>query len=977
VLDPFLIGVLGRSVVVAPGQPAPPAWAGSERVRVVSLDAATADALGQAWRRRTALVIELPPGLGLDHPDRPPAESIAGLQPWDWEFDLDLVEERLHHAVWANSVDARHGELQYQWTEAARILGAGNDPSGQADVVLPDGRPAICDGGPLDASLPGRVGTAVVHRVGLEHHSLTPLGSSDPAGVPLAPDQLAAVGEPCAAARVIAPAGSGKTRVLTERARLLQAGWGVPAEAMALVAYNVRAANEMRSRLRELPSLRIRTLNALSLRLCGRRTTIEETEVRRVLSGLVEFPRRAETDPAAPWIEALSRVRLGLADPEEVEEEVGDVAGLGRVARQYREKLRERDAADFDEQVTAAIERLLADPLFRRRSQRFARVLLVDEFQDLTPAHMLLIRLLCGPAGAVFGVGDDDQTIYGYAGATPRWLVEFDRWFPGAADHPLEVNYRCPAPVVMAADNLLSRNALRVAKTIRAATPDGDGALMVRAGGRRPAATAMASVVDLLSRGAKPADIAVLSRVNASLVPVQVLLRHSGVPVNRAMDSRFLQRGGVRAALAWLSIAAVPEGTIPGSSLREAARRPKRGMSQSLLDLVAKRRSLDGLANLANWLESKGSLREADKVSAFGTDVATVRRMAGRSGATTASVLAGVRQRIGDGGLDASADTLDRWSHGAIAAHADDLAALSELAELEPDPGRFGGWLAEHLGAPEDESGVTLASIHAVKGREWPHVVLHHATSGLLPHRLAWDLEEERRVFHVGITRCRKTVTVVTGEPPSPFVTEMEEKAPDQRTAGGPQGQPEAAPPAEADRWPARLTAPRSGPAPANTRPARAVDATPKGVRPAPPMDTVPAVVGFRFDRQGHEYEVVEVHGDGVRALVSGGPAHTRVKFGATVSVPGGSVLLGHPACLVAADRLRAWRSERARSSGKPAYTVFDDRTLRALAAALPTSESGLAAIPGIGPVKLETYGPALTAMFEDLRAGDANVSSR
>src|SRR5262249_11176329 len=204
------------------------------------------------------------------------------------------------------------------------------------------------------------------------------------------------------------------------------------------------------------------------------------------------------------------------------------------------EKLRERDAADFDEQVTAAIERLLADPAFRRRSQRFARVLLVDEFQDLTPAHMLLIRLLSGPAGAVYGVGDDDQTIYGYAGATPRWLVDFASWFPGSADHPLEVNYRCPAPVVNAASNLLIRNSLRVAQTIRASKPNGIAGLLVRTGGNQPAAATAARVIELLGSGAKAADIAVLSRVNASLVPVHVLLRHSGVPVSRAMDSRFL-----------------------------------------------------------------------------------------------------------------------------------------------------------------------------------------------------------------------------------------------------------------------------------------------------------------------------------------------------------------------------------------------------------------------------------------------------
>ena len=273
--------------------------------------------------------------------------------------------------------------------------------------------------------------------------------------------------------------------------------------------------------------------------------------MRRVLSALVVFPRRAETDPAAPWIEALGRVRLGLADPDAVEAELPDVSDLDRVARAYRAHLAELGVVDFDEQVTGAIERLLGDPAFRLRSQRFARVLLVDEFQDLTPAHLLLIRLLTGPAGAVFGVGDDDQTIYGYAGASPRWLVDFGRWFPGAALHALEVNYRCPAAVVRAASNLLTRNAVRVAKETRAGARGLDGAhddgLSVLRGEEGPATRSARRVRDLLERGAPPQDVAVLARVNALLAPVQVLLRHHGVPVDGTLDRRFLQRGGVRA----------------------------------------------------------------------------------------------------------------------------------------------------------------------------------------------------------------------------------------------------------------------------------------------------------------------------------------------------------------------------------------------------------------------------------------------
>jgi DNA helicase-2/ATP-dependent DNA helicase PcrA len=962
--------LLGRSVVVRPSQPAPAPWRGCARVSIEKIDSATADVVAAAWRARTPLVLELAPGLGLDHPEEPPDESVTGLQPWEWQVDLDFVGERLHHALWANSVDARDGTLRYFWADRAVALGAraGADLSGAGDVLLPDGRPAICDGGPLDTSLAARTGVVTLHRTALEHGRLTSLRAAGQMGITLAPDQLAAVDEPRAAARVIAPAGSGKTRVLTERARLLQAGWGVPAEAMALVAYNVRAADEMRSRLSELPSLRIRTLNALSLRLCGRRTTIEELEVRRIVSELVELPRRVETDPIAPWIEALSRVRLGLAHPDDVEDEVGDIAGLDRVARAYRDRLRDLGVADFDEQVIAAIERLLADPAYRRRSQSFARVLLVDEFQDLTPAHMLLIRLLSGPAGAVFAVGDDDQTIYGYAGATPRWLVDFERWFPGSADHPLEVNYRCPAAVVDAARNLLTHNSLRVPKLIRPAKANDSGGLQLLAGSDRPAEATRSRVVELLDSGVLPADVAVLCRVNAALVPVQVLLRQAAVPVNPTVDSRFLQRGGVKAALAWLTIATAPAGSVPGSALRDAARRPRRGMSQSLLDLVAKRRSVEALSGLAAWLEGKGSRREADKVKDFAEDVMAIRREAERPEATTASMLAFVRSRIGDGGLDASADRLDEWSHGTVAAHADDLAALSELAEVERDPQRFGTWLAERLQGPSDETGVTLASVHAVKGREWKHVVLHHATAGLMPHRLVEDGEEERRVFHVGLTRCVESVTVVTGDPPSPFVDEMSSAR--ARLPGAP-----LTADGSVREWPGQRSGQRTGPA-SRGRPAtkradakRRLSGSDARARPEVPAQMLPASVGLRITQMGHEYELASVGTDDVTAVVIGGRASIRLGFGAIVSAGGRTVVLAHPACLEGAERLRAWRSERARSSGKPAYTVFDDRTLSALAARLPTSEAGLASVPGIGPVKLESYGPELAAMFEELRS--------
>ena len=870
----------GRSAVVAPGGGAPPGWDGCPRVVVDAVDAAVADTLGAAWRERRSVVVELHPGLGLDDPSTPPGDVVTGLQPWEWSVDLDLLGDRLHHAVWANAVDARDAAAppRFRWADAAIESGAG--AGGPLDAVLPDGQPALCDGGPLDLSLGERLGVAVLHRVAVEHGSIRPIAPATTAAE-LAPDQLAAVTHPGGGARVIAPAGSGKTRVLTERARTLLTGCAIPPPAVALVAFNVRAAGELRERLADVAGIRIRTLNALGLRLLpdGVRT-IDEPRVRDHLSALVNLPRRAEADPAAPWLEALARARLGMRDPRALEVELPDVTGLDEIARGYRARLRANDEADFDEQVVGAIERLLADPAFRHRAQRFARVLLVDEFQDLTPAHLLLIRLLSGPAGAVFGVGDDDQTIYGYAGATPEWLVRFPEIFPGSAVHALEVNYRCPPAVVTAAANLLTRNALRVPKQIRSAPDAADepGALQILPSGEGPASRSAGRVIELVGSGAAPAEIAVLARVNAVLAPVQVLLRHQGIPVRGGVDTRFLQRGGVRAALAWLDVASAPERRLPSDRLTDAARRPKRGMSRGLYTLLGKQHSVADLHNLAAWLSGKESTREADKIVDLAVDVGKVRAAA--DGGTTADVIAVIRHEIGTGGLDASAGALDGWSHGAIAAHGDDLDTLAALADLEPDPSRFGAWLAEALAAPDDPDGVTLASIHAVKGREWPHVVLHHVSDGLLPHRLVDDEEEERRVLHVGLTRGRRTVTVVAGVAASPFLSEL-------AAAGSP-------------------SARRVAPAPTARRPV-ADKAEPSPLSP----EAEPAF-----------------------------------------------------------ERLRAWRTAKAKDIGKPAYVVFADDTLRLLATAMPADEAGLRRVKGVGPAKLEAYGDELLVLLDELRAG-------
>ena len=237
----------------------------------------------------------------------------------------------------------------------------------------------------------------------------------------------------------------------------------------------------MRERLADLPEgarRRVRTLHALGndilRRANGNSNLIDEWEIRRRIEALVPVKPKANTDIYAPYIEALGAVRLGLVDPNHVEAQRDDVAGFGAMFDEYRDKLHADGAIDHDEQIYGALEVLLRNPGIRRSMQEECRHLLVDEFQDLTPAQLLMLRLVAAPAYDVFGVGDDDQVIYGYAGADPEFLINYDRYFPGGTHHALAVNYRCPAPVVGAARNLLSYNRRRIDKEVVAAKPVSD-----------------------------------------------------------------------------------------------------------------------------------------------------------------------------------------------------------------------------------------------------------------------------------------------------------------------------------------------------------------------------------------------------------------------------------------------------------------------------------------------------------------------
>jgi DNA helicase-2/ATP-dependent DNA helicase PcrA len=793
---------LGRGLVIAPGGAVPPGWEAAPHVRVddatVTDPGPTLDALHGAWAGRRRVVVEV--AVDADELRRPESERRP---PYTLDPSFEFSRERLHFLVWANTYDGRRAGEEPVWWHGVRAARRHPEvgPGGPADVVLADGRPAWCDGGPRQ---PLPVAEAVVHRDSIDAGFLT-VASDRPPTASLAPDQLAAVTHPGGPARIIAPAGSGKTRVLTERLRHLIAGRSHEPGLVTAVAYNVKAADELRERTADLhPAPVIRTLNSLGLAICSMVSgprVIEEREARSLVERVVRVRRRANADALAPYLDALSLIRLGLVDPEEAEARIPDAAGVASAFPAYRAMLAERNLVDFDEQIYRAVSLCLSDPHVRARARATARTLLVDEFQDLTPAHVLLLRLVGGPAASVFGVGDDDQVIYGYAGADPRFLIDFGRYFPGAASYELSVNYRCPPAVVAAAGRLLGYNRRRLPKEVRAAPGRADvaGALEVE---RAPdlAVTARDRVLCWRDEGVTPAAIAVLARVNSVLLPVQVLLTEAGVPCTRAVGPDALNRTGAAAALAYLRMGVDPD-DLAAADVSTTVRRPSRRIAPNVVDMMTRRprTSVSGLRRLAAWLSGD----DAERVAGYADDIELVADAA--CGGDTTSVLRLVRTGIG---LDSALDALDS-SRGAVdrSAHGDDLWALEQVAALHPDPATFEAWLRAVLGAPMpgEEDDITapggagpppsarrrgwgpaggddivhLSTVHKVKGREWPRVIVFGASSGLFPHRLADDVEEERRVFHVAFTRVRdRAVVLADAAAPSPFLDELAGVAP-------------------------------------------------------------------------------------------------------------------------------------------------------------------------------------------------------
>jgi DNA helicase-2/ATP-dependent DNA helicase PcrA len=445
----------------------------------------------------------------------------------------------------------------------------------------------------------------------------------------------------------------------------------------------------------------------------------------------------------------------------------------------YQSRLREANALDFDDIIMTTVNLLQAFPDVAEHYRRRFRHVLVDEYQDTNHAQYTLVRELVGTgdeAGELCVVGDADQSIYAFRGATIRNILQFEEDYPQARTILLEQNYRSTQTILSAANAVIERNAGRRAKNLW--TQSGDGPVITGyvADQEHDEAQYIADEIDRLTDAgdARPGDVAVFYRTNAQSRVFEEVFIRVGLPYKVVGGVRFYERREVRDVLAYLRVLANPEDNVP---LRRILNVPKRGIgerAEAMIDALSLRENISFPQALRRVDEAYGmAARSANAVKRFNTLMDELRTVV-ESGAGPAVVLEAVLERTGYlAELQASTDPQDETR----VENLQELAAVAlefEQEQAEEETGTLADFLervalvADSDQIPDDdtESGgvITLMTLHTAKGLEFPVVFLTGMEDGVFPHMRALgqakELEEERRLAYVGITRARQRLYV-------------------------------------------------------------------------------------------------------------------------------------------------------------------------------------------------------------------------
>ncbi|NQW17230.1 MAG: UvrD-helicase domain-containing protein [Chloroflexi bacterium] len=617
---------------------------------------------------------------------------------------------------------------------------------------------------------------------------------------------------------IVAGPGSGKTRVMSHRVAYLIGELGVPPWQVLAVTFTNKAARELRERCERLlggdvPDLQVRTFHSWAsqlLRREGGRAGLDpgfsiydgDDQIRLMRQILDQL--EVDTKRYAPRaiLAIISNAKNLLLDAQHFEPSVGSYFEeiASRAYEQYEKRLREANAVDFDDLLLVAHRLLDSNIDLLETYQRRYKHLLIDEFQDTNPIQLGLARLLAGGHENICVVGDPNQSIYSWRHADPRNMLDFKKFYPNAKIVALDQNYRSTQTIIEAAAAVIGHNQGRIPNDLWTDNPVGGPIVIAEAYTEEEEADLVLQEVMRL-RDEESVDlneIAVMYRINAQSRALEVACNRHGLPYQLVGGLKFYERREIRDLIAYLRVIANPPDDI---ALERIINQPARGISQKSIDEIrasARGRGTSEWEAIANIEEPGHELRSAlnkravNSVSAF---VDMIKFLADRSHQVSVVELMDVTlersgyKRLIQEDLDRGDE---RWDNilelRGTAKQFDGTEPREELLEFLEDAALVS---AVDTIADDEEGLLTLITLHQAKGLEYDAVFMVGMEEGMLPHirsmESAEDLEEERRLCYVGMTRAKRRLYMLrafrrsfrgmTGASlPSRFLDELPEK---------------------------------------------------------------------------------------------------------------------------------------------------------------------------------------------------------
>ena len=581
---------------------------------------------------------------------------------------------------------------------------------------------------------------------------------------------------------ILAGAGTGKTRVITARIAWLVAHGADPASILA-VTFTNKAAREMKERVagmiepEQAAQVTTSTFHALCVRILradaahlGYKPNFsiyDESDTRGLLKKIITRTagQDEKLDPALAKNLISKAKNSGWAAPSDEE------TLAGAVYSRYESELRSLNAMDFDDLLVNAVRLLSNYPEVRAKWQQRFRHLMVDEFQDTNKLQLELVSLLAsGDPPDVCVVGDDDQSIYGWRGAEVANILEFERHFPNPKVIKLEQNYRSTNEILQAANRVIRNNTRRRGKNLWSPRTGGDPVHVVAVPDDREEAEFIVNEISARrdTESGKWEDYAILYRMNAQSRLFEENLRRMRIPYRIIGGKSFYDRREIKDLMAYMTVLLNPQ---DDAALLRIINTPPRGIGPATVE-IALERSTQNHRSLYEELTSQEFLdyvtrRTADAIRTFSDSIEAAKIRIATPESDVAHIISEMLETAGYfDDLKRSCKTIEEGDKREINAR-ELLASLSDFQKRSRKGLR--GFLdevsldREREEKEDDGKGVTLITLHAAKGLEFPHVYLIGAEEGLLPHERSKaedTVDEERRLFYVGITRAMRSLTI-------------------------------------------------------------------------------------------------------------------------------------------------------------------------------------------------------------------------